>query len=449
MTAWTGQRVARVLGCEAGAHDLVFRSVSTDTRAIESGDLFVALTGDRFDGHDFLADAVQRGATGVVVRRGAAAPEGVATFSVPDTLAALGALAHERRQEIAGPVVAVTGTNGKTATKEMLAHALGTRWQVHATRGNLNNLIGVPLTLLSAPSETGALVVEAGASVPGEIARLQEIIAPTIAVITNVSAGHLEGFGSEEGVLAEKLALLAGVATAVVGTRPPSLAGRARGMASRVLVGGTAPHADIRPDAWSLDENGCAEIVFGGVAMRLPLVGRHQVENAMLAFAVARALELDSAVVARALEAVALPAGRCEVLRDGGLTILHDAYNANPLSIAASLETARAMRGGRPLVVVLGTMLELGELSAELHRSVADQVLAAEPDLIAVTGAFATAFERHAAALGDRLLLADDPPTLGKRLRKRLAGNELVLLKASRGMRLERVIPHLMADGDA
>lgn len=447
MTLWTSGRAASALGT-APVAERVFTSVSTDTRTIEPGSLFVALVGDRFDGHDFVGEAVARGAAGIVVQRGIAVTEEIVVFQVPDTLTALGSLGLARRQNIPGHVVAVTGTNGKTATKELLAKTLGTRWCVHATHGNLNNLIGVPLTLLSAPDETVALVVEAGASVPGELARLRKIIDPTLAVVTNVSTGHLEGFGSLGGVLKEKVSLLEGVPTGVVGSRPRDLAERARDVAERVIVAGTDGTADVQPESWRLDEDGRAVVEFAGVTATLPLVGKHQVDNAMLAFAVAKELGLDLGSVAAALETVSLPSGRCEVLRHGNLVVLHDAYNANPASIAASLETAQVMRGERSLVVVLGTMLELGDRAPELHRTVADAVIRIGPSLVAVTGDFIPAFESHSVNLGGRLLTAPDPPSLGERLAQRLEGDEFILLKASRGVRLEEVIPHIVTAGD-
>ena len=445
MIDWSSDRIAGILGTRVPA-DRRFSGVGTDTRTIAEGDLFVALVGERFDGHAFLAEAAARGARGAVVRDGTPVPEELAAFPVPDTLAALGARARARRREIGGPVVAVTGTNGKTATKEMLARVVGCRWSVHATRGNLNNLVGVPLTILGAPATTEALVVEAGASVPGEIARLRAIIEPTVGVITNVSAGHLEGFGSREGVLAEKLSLLDAVPLAVVGVTPPELGGRARRAARRVLVAGTADYADVRPTAWELDGSGRASLVLGDVHVRLPLVGRHQVENATVALAVARGLEVPLTEAAAALDGISLPPGRCEVLRWGDLTVLHDAYNANPGSIAASLATARAMSGDRPLVVALGSMLELGPESPALHVDVAQRVMQEDPALIAVTGLFVEAFSRLAGELGDRLIMADDAATLGERLAARLHGDEFVLLKASRGVRLERAIPFLLPE---
>ncbi|MEO8226093.1 MAG: Mur ligase family protein, partial [Gemmatimonadota bacterium] len=184
-----------------------FTQISTDTRRPMPGALFVALAGERHDGHDHLAAARDAGAIAAIVRTGTPAPAGLALIEVPDTLRAYGDLARERRREISGPVIAITGTNGKTSTKEMVAAVLRTRYRVHATRANFNNLVGVPLTILEAPDDTEALVVEAGANLPGEIARYREVIEPTAAIVTNVGAGHLEGFGSLEGVLQEKLSL--------------------------------------------------------------------------------------------------------------------------------------------------------------------------------------------------------------------------------------------------
>src|SRR3989441_4372579 len=222
--AWDSAQVSHALGVP-GPEGLHFTGVSTDTRGLTGGELFVALKGERFDAHDFLAQAEARGAAGAVVRRGTPPVVGLARFEVEDTLDALGRLARARRRLLApgSPVVAITGSSGKTTTKEMIRAALATRYRVHATAGNLNNLVGVPLTILAAPEDTEALVVEAGASVPGEIARLRDIIEPTIAVITNIGYAHVEGFGSLEGVMAEKLSLLDGVPVGIVGAGPEAM----------------------------------------------------------------------------------------------------------------------------------------------------------------------------------------------------------------------------------
>jgi UDP-N-acetylmuramoyl-tripeptide--D-alanyl-D-alanine ligase len=196
--------VADVLGTTEPAH-ATYPGVSTDTRQLAPGELFVALGGERFDAHTFLGQARDKGAGAAVVRRGTPRVDGLPLFEVADTLVALGALARARRRQLprGSPVVAVTGSSGKTSTKELIRAVLATTYRVHATGGNLNNLVGVPLTLLSAPDDAEALVVEAGASVPGEIPRLRAVIEPTIAVITNVGYAHVEGFGSRAGGVQE------------------------------------------------------------------------------------------------------------------------------------------------------------------------------------------------------------------------------------------------------
>ncbi len=446
MTRWTGSRVGGALGT-AVPLDLAFTGISTDSRTLRPGDLFVALVGERFDGHRFLDQAARAGARGAVVRRGTAPAAGLVLLEVDDTLSALGSLARARRREIAGPVVAVTGSNGKTATKAMLAAALGTRWRTHATRENLNNLVGVPLTILEAPDDTEALVVECGASIPGELGRLRAAVEPTIGVVTNVSAAHLAGFGSLEGVMEEKVSLLQGAPLAVVGQRPPELAAWARRVAGRVVTAGLAPGADLTPDRWHVDERGRPVLTVRGTRFTLPLVGRHQAENAIGALAVAVELGLDLPRVAEALGRVELPHGRCEVISAGGLVLINDTYNANPVSLAAALEVARTTRGNRPLVILVGTMLELGPESADLHQQMAEQLLAAQPDLIGAVGDFIPPLERR--RLGARLVTAADADALGRAVAPRLKGGEMVLLKASRGVQLERAIPHLVGGREA
>jgi UDP-N-acetylmuramoyl-tripeptide--D-alanyl-D-alanine ligase len=368
---------------------------------------------------------------------------------VDDTLVALGRLAARHRRRVKGPVVAITGTNGKTATKEIAARALASRWRVHATPGNLNNEIGVPLTLLGAPEDAQALVVEAGASVPGEIARLRAIIQPTAAIVTNAGAGHLAGFGDLDAVIAEKVSLLAGAGTAVVGTDPPALAARARTITPHVLVAGLDAGADRQPDAWRLDSDGQVEIAYRGVAFRLPLAGRHQAANAMLVLALVEALGLDLDAVAATLRDVTLPSGRWEVIRAAGRTIVHDAYNANPASVRAALDTVRAIAAGRPVVLLLGSMLELGGLAPRAHAAAADAAMALEPALVGAVGDFVPAFRRHAGVLGDRFVSAPDADALGRAVAPRVPPSALVLVKASRGIRLERAIPHLLASREA
>jgi UDP-N-acetylmuramoyl-tripeptide--D-alanyl-D-alanine ligase len=438
---WTDRTVRAALELTGGADTPRYTAVSTDTRSIGPGALFVALKGERFDGHRFLDAARRAGALGAVVEQGTPPLEGLELYQVPDPLRAYGRLARARRRTLTGPVVAITGTNGKTSTKELVAAVLRTRWKTHATRANLNNLVGVPQTILEAGPAIDALVVEAGANLPGEIGRYREIIEPDIAVVTNASAGHLEGFGSLEAVVNEKLELVREVATVLVGTEPSSLAeqSRRRG-AGRVLTVGLTG-ADVSPDRVELGRDASPVVTIDGRRFTVPLLGRHQAGNALFAWGVARVLGLDLDACAAALSNVRLPAGRGEVIEAGGLTIVHDAYNANPPSFRAAIDIARQLRAGRRLVFVAGTMRELGPDSERLHREIAEQLVALDPDLLAAVGEFVPALEPWAESLGARLLTAPDAPTLAPMLAARLIGGELVVLKASRGVALERILP--------
>jgi UDP-N-acetylmuramoyl-tripeptide--D-alanyl-D-alanine ligase len=443
---WSENVVREALGLApvSGREALTFTGISTDSRAIQAGALFVALQGDRFDGHDYLPAVAAAGASGAVVRRGTPAVPSLTFYEVEDPLRAFGLLARTRRRMLGGPVVAITGTNGKTSTKEMLAAALSTRYRTYATRANLNNLIGVPLTILEAPPDTEALIVEAGANLPSEIARYREIIEPSITVVTNAVAGHLEGFGSLAGVVEEKLLLTIGVPLAIVGMEPPALAEGARMRARRVRTAAIAG-AELIPQQVTLDEFARPVLTVGGHTFVLAARGLHQADNAMRVWAVAEALHLDLESVAQALERFAIPAGRGELIQEGALTILNDCYNANPQSFRAAIATASAMRGTRRLVFVAGTMRELGSESAALHQEIAEALVDLHPEMLAVVGDFVPALEPYAGALRHRLVTAPDPLALTPLLTPHLRGDELIVLKASRGVALERILPALKA----
>ena len=444
--SWSETTVREALGLQpvAGRGPLTFSSISTDSRAIDTGALFVALRGERFDGHDYLEAVARAGASGAIVRRGTPMVPQLALLEVDDPLRAFGQLARVRRRSLTGPVVAITGTNGKTSTKEMLSAVLGTRYRTYATRANLNNLIGVPLTILEAPQDTEALIVEAGANLPGEIARYREIIEPVITVITNAVAGHLEGFGSLAGVVEEKLALTENVPLAIVGVDPPALAEGARRRAQQVQTAGLTG-ADLVPDHVILDDSARPIITIRNHRFVLAARGFHQADNAVRAWAVGEALHLDLAAVAGALEQFAIPEGRGELIQEGSLTILNDCYNANPQSFRAAIATAAALRGSRRLVFVAGTMRELGSDSAGLHQEIAEALVDLHPELLAAVGDFVPALEPYARALQHRLVTAADPLALAPVLAQHLRGDELVVLKASRGVALERILPALKA----
>ena len=447
-TFWTLDRAADALReCAAGELPrgaLALAGVATDTRTVRSGDLFVALAGERFDAHDFLADAVAGGALALVVSDATRAIGlGVAVVTVRDTLVALGALARHRRRAWGKRVVAVAGSNGKTSTKELLRAALGARLTVHASTGNFNNRVGVPLTLLALPDEADVAVVEMGTNLPGEIATLRAIGEPDVAVVTSIGEEHLEGLGDLAGVLREESAIFDDTALVVTPASQPEIAAAARGRAGRVLSAGLDA-GDLRPTAWGIDANGLGWLELDGVTVRPPLRGAHNLRNAMLALAAARECGVAVADAARGIAAMAQPSMRMAWEPLGRATLVNDAYNANPPSTIAALELLAGAGGGRQRVAVLGTMRELGEHAPRLHADIARRAIESSIDVIAAVGEYAGPL-RALAPDDARVVTAADVDELWPLLAPRLAPDAVILLKASRGMRLERLVPYLEA----
>ncbi|HEY4130438.1 MAG TPA: UDP-N-acetylmuramoyl-tripeptide--D-alanyl-D-alanine ligase, partial [Gemmatimonadaceae bacterium] len=424
-TFWSWDRVASALKPHSDENlprgTQTFGRVWTDTRTIEAGDLFVALVGERFDAHDFLKDAVGKGAAGVVVSKLENTRNlGVPVYHVHDTLVGLGALANYYRRMLNVPVVGVVGTNGKTSTKELIRAALSARLDVHATAGNLNNLIGVPLTLLSMPATSEVAVVEMGTNQPGEVARLRAIVEPSIVVVTSVAEEHLEGLGDLEGVLREEMAATDGVAMAIVPASQPEVVAAAKARAGRVVSAGVERDASYSPSSWSVGADGRGELVIDDITIRLPLRGVHNVRNAMLALAVAREAGVSVEDAARGLEAMVAPPMRSNMEQHGAATLINDAYNSNPGSARAALELLQHAGKGRQRVAVLGTMLELGPSTPRLHDDVARDALNGGVELVAAIGEFAAALGRIAP--GDsRVITAGDVDELWSKLSPRLA----------------------------
>ncbi len=432
---WTLARVAQALG--GGPSDgRPLAGITTDTRTIRPGECFVALKGDTFDAHEFLGEAVAAGAAALVVndaRR--AASLGVPVFEVPDTLIALGALGRYRRLAWGRPVIAVGGSNGKTSTKELLKAVLGSRLTVHATTGNLNNRIGVPLTLLALDDAADVAVIEAGTNEPGEIAILREIIHPDLAVVTTVQEEHLEGLGDLAGVMAEEISLTDQVPVAVVPGGEPAVVDEATRRAGRTI-------APVLPPSHGLHEDGRGWIEIDGTRLEVPLRGTHNLRNAALAIAVGREFGLSTGDMAAGLAQMPAPPMRSAVSALGKALLLNDAYNANPGSARAALALLGDIGGTRQRVAVLGTMRELGAHAPRAHREIAEAALAAGHDLVCGIGEFAPALE--ALAPGDaRVITAADVDDLWPKLQPRLAADAAILLKASRGVKLERLVPIL------
>jgi UDP-N-acetylmuramoyl-tripeptide--D-alanyl-D-alanine ligase len=440
---WTFERVAQALGT-GPSMPKPLGGVSTDTRALRRGDLFVALEGVNHDAHDFLAQARDAGAAAFVVRDPTrAAGLGVPTYVVADTLVALGQLAHAWRKAWGRTVIAVAGSNGKTSTKELLKAAIGRTVVVHATTGNLNNLVGVPLTLLAIPSDAEVAVVELGTNAPGEVATLRAMVAPDIAVLTSIGEEHLEGLGNLAGVLREECDVFTGATLAVAPQAHPEAVAIARERAQAVIEAGLTD-ASSAPSAWGLEADGSGWMDVDGTRFTVPLRGAHQLANAMLAVATARACGVPLDDAAAGIAAMSAPAMRGTVETVGRATLINDAYNANPPSMRAALDLLAQVGTGRQRVAILGSMRELGAQAAAQHEAVARAALASPADVIAGVGDFAAAFA--ALAPGDpRVVTASDTDTLWPLLAPRLARDAVILLKASRGVRLERLVPALTA----
>lgn len=452
---WTDAEVRSALGLapEPGA-EATYDRVGTDTRALTQGSLFVALAGERFDAHDFLGQAAAAGATGAVVTRVPDdAPEGLRYYVVENTLHAFGRLARHRRRRLGARVVGVVGSNGKTTTKDLLRAALGARYRVHATQGNFNNQVGLPITLLAAPDDAEVLVLEMGTNEPGEIEILSRIAEPDAAIVTAIAEEHLEKLGDLDGVLREETAVLPALppeGLGIVAEEPGSLPERAREMLgeARVRVAGFGDAADLRPDGGRegvrLLEDGTTRWGWRGRELHLPLRGVHNVRNALLALGLAEAWGVEPDAAVRALEALPPPKLRGEWHRIGGVRVIADCYNSNPYGLEAAVDLLASLPAGGEKIVVVGTMRELGEQAAALHRRSAEALaarLGTGVDRIVATGDFVPAFAGLDA--DGRLLTETDPIAAFERVAPSLRGDETILLKASRGETLERWLPLL------
>lgn len=436
---WTLDRVADALG-DGPRGPTPLTRIATDTRTVGPGDCFVALRGEKFDAHAFVADAVAKGAAAVVVHDAAhGAKLGVPVYVVDDTTRALGRLARYRRRAWGRPVIGVVGTNGKTSTKELLRAALGSRLRVHATVGNYNNLVGVPQTLFALPDDADIAVIEMGTNQPGEVAALRAIVEPDVVVVTSIAEEHLEGLGDLEGVLREEISACEAVPVAITPASQPEVAEAARSRARRVVSAGLDA-GDLHAARWTVGADGAGSLELEGTEVRVPLRGVHNLRNALLALAAAREAGISVADAARGIAAMPSPPMRVSFESHGGATVINDAYNSNPGSARAALELLEHAGAGRQRVAVLGTMLELGAQADRLHDEIARAALAAPIELVVGVGGFAESLAR--VAPGDaRVVGAADPAAAWDAARSRLRPDAVILLKGSRGVRLERLVP--------
>ncbi len=430
-------QVAKQCEIDSVETDISFRRVSTDSRAIARGDLFVAIRGERFDGHNFIAAVGEQGACAAIVEQIDDSCE-LVQLEVKDSIQALGQIAVLNRLAFSKPVVGITGSTGKTTVKEMVAAILSVNGSVLATRGNLNNHIGVPLMLLDIEPRHDYAVIEMGASAVGEIAYLASLAKPDVSVINNISEAHVEGFGSLENIVIAKSEIYEGLADNGIAIVNLDDVHAPRWLAMnkqrRVLTFSRETTADITAQNLQRDIAGyyTFDLVIGEQCqvIQLPLLGEHNVSNALAAAACCHALDVAMADIQQGLESVAVVAGRMQRKPGaGGSLVIDDTYNANPASVRAAIDVLAACSGKR--VLVLGDMAELGEDEVQLHREVGEYVSRSNIDVLLTVGQLS----RH---MGGRH--SENADELLQQCLQLAAADVTFLVKGSRSSRMEVIV---------
>lgn len=450
---WDSEEIERIVnGRLLGApYASTITGISTDSRTLQSGDLFVALRGPNYDGHNYLRQAVEYGAAACLseeVIGGLPVP----VIRVDDTLEALGTLAASIRATFGGPVAAITGTSGKTSTKEMLASILTQCCPGLKTAGNFNNLIGLPLTLAGLTQPHRWMVLEMGMNHPGEIRRLSAIARPSVALITNAGAGHLEGLGSVAAVANAKAEIFEGLMSggvAVLNADDPELMALQLPAGVRRVTYGIEQQADVMATNIILGRQVDFNLHLGDevVEVSVPLPGRHQVYNALAAATVARVLGVKREQIEAGLRQVKMAAGRLEVRElDTEITILDDSYNANPQSMLAALEVLEHWPVSGRRIAVLADMLELGDASACCHAEVGGRAAQVADHLLSY-GQWSTEIAEGARQHGlehTQVMCMDSHENICAWLVHNIQPYDCLLIKGSRGMRMEKVVDFLL-----
>ena len=431
--------------------DVMVVGVTNDTRKITDANLFVPLQGEKSNGHDHVLQAFEQGASASFWEHNQPnPPEGAALIFVEDSLQALQQLAKAYLNELEAKVIGITGSNGKTTTKDMTASILGTKYRVHKTSGNYNNHIGLPLTVLSAPENTEMLILEMGMSSRGEISLLSRIGQPDAAIITNIGESHLLDLGSREGIADAKMEIVEGLkpeGVLIYNGDEPLLINRIGEVASRKISFGRSITndyypADIQPGQ---DEMNFTIEKEGMHSFQLPVLGTHNVLNSLAAIAVGREMGISYEEIARGLRELKLTNMRMEVsFGVNGEKIINDAYNASPTSMKAAIELVKGMTDATKKILVLGDMLELGPEEAEYHYKMGE-LITDEIDYVLAYGNLSVNLAEGAKAnLGpERVFHFEDKEKLVHKLKELTEPHALVLVKASRGMRLEEVVKAL------
>jgi len=426
----------------------VAQGYSIDSRTIGPGQLFFAVKGERLDGHDFVRSALEKGAVAAVVGKDQLGryPEKKCLLAVEDTLVALQTLATAVRKLWGKPLIAVTGSAGKTTTKEAIAHVLSTRYRVLKSEGNFNNHFGLPLMLLKLEPERDVAVIEMGMSHAGEIRALAKVAQPEMGVLTNVAAVHLEFFDSLAGIARAKYELIESLppnGTAVLNADDEYVSQFGRDFKGKVVMYGTRAGADVRAEnICSMGTEGCEfDVVIGSVRehARMPLVGEHNVLNALAAVAVGLERGLKPSEAVTALATLAAVDRRGQVLQLGNITVINDCYNSNPKALE-SMVNALATMAGRRRIVVAGEMLELGPAGEQLHRQAGTYIAEKKVDALLGVRGLAQAMVESAKRAGTRAEFVAAPEEAGDWLAREARDGDVVLLKASRGVKLEKAL---------
>ena len=437
-----------------------FQGISTDSRTITEGELFIALRGFRFDGHHYALEALEKKAGGVLIEEdkiGDTRWNGYRSrvvIAVKDTLSALGDIARDWRRKYDTPVVALTGSNGKTTTKEMIAACLETTFPILKTKANLNNLIGVPLGLLALTEKERVVVLEMGMNVPGEIRRLTEIAEPDVGLITNIQTVHLEGMGSLQRLKEEKGELFRRMrrnGTILVNQDDPRVIDLASDYPGQKITFGIEHPADVMAKEIRLNgaEGTSFTLILEGevVEIHLRLLGRHLVPNALSAMAVACLFGVEVKQAKKALENFQPFPMRMEVVSlRGGETLINDAYNANPNSMELALETLAEVKGKGRAIAVLGDMLELGSFTKEAHQRIGQKVSQLSIDFLLALGEEAPVVVESATRYGfpmERTRIAESHSEAISLLRKMIQNGDWILVKGSRRMAMEKIVEGL------
>lgn len=436
----------------AGDPNAKISGVSVDTRTIEQGDLFIALTGENSDGHKFLADALSKGAAGVMVSRKVEAQ--CLAVRVQDTLLAIGDLAAFYRSKFNPTMIGVTGSVGKTTTKEMIAAVAASCGPILKNEGNFNNEIGLPLTLFNLASEHKTCVVELAMRGAGQIDYLAKISKPQIGVITNIHMSHIELLGSMDAIADAKAELLDSLPSdgaAILNADDAYFDYMLRRTNCRVISYGEAPNAMVRTTSKGIDSDGCCsfDVVTpqGGFAVHVPVPGEHNIKDALAAIAVGEVLGIDHESVRSALTNFKAPEKRSKVVPSRrGFIVIDDTYNAGPASMKSAIKTLSMMEGGRK-IAILGDMLELGDHAIAAHLDIGKDVKNSGIDMLFVVGELAKLISRGAIDAGmptSAINEFDDSAQAAQEIVGKIRERDIVLVKGSRAIKMERIVESLV-----